>query len=94
MARKKSRKGKKPQLSRSKQLKLLTVHFGSNVKAQRLAKGWTQAELAQRMGRGYSRQCVCRYERQARTPGLLTMSAITKAFGCTAMSLLAEPADI
>lgn len=62
--------------------------FGENVRAARLAKGWTQERLAQETGLATVQ--VSRIERGVREVRLTTLLRLLKALGSTPADLTGE----
>ena len=57
----------------------MRVLVGSNVRALRLARGWTQEELAERSG--FSQHYVSSLETGRRNPTVVTLFEIAQALG-------------
>ena len=55
------------------------MRFGEEARAARLARGWTQRELGDRVG--ISSAQVCRIELGRRTPGLQTLLKLSEELG-------------
>ena len=62
------------------------IRFGQNVRALRLAKGWTQEELSERSGLASVQ--VSRIERGKREVRMSTLLRLMKAFDVSADELL------
>lgn len=62
------------------------ARFGQNVRAARLARGWTQEELARRTGLATVQ--ISRIERGRREVRITTLLRLTKALDATADELL------
>lgn len=60
--------------------------FGQEVRARRLARGFSQERLA--MDAGLSLRHVSELERGAKVPSLVTVVAIASALGCRAGELV------
>jgi transcriptional regulator with XRE-family HTH domain len=69
----------------------LGAHFGQEVKALRLERGLSQAELAE--AAGTSEEWIRRIERGARSPSFDTLEAISRALGVTVARLFAGYGD-
>ncbi len=64
------------------------VKFGNNVRAARLARGWTQEELAHRTG--HASVQISRIERGKREIRLLTLLRLIRAFDISADDVLRD----
>jgi transcriptional regulator with XRE-family HTH domain len=64
--------------------------FGQRLAALRKQKGWTQAELAARLGSTV--KMVTYYEREAENPTHKTIESIAKVFGVPASEFMSSPA--
>ncbi len=62
---------------------------GSNVKALRLAKGWTQEEFAVRSG--FTQQYISGLESGHRNPTIVTLFELSQALETTPVALLTPP---
>lgn len=71
--------------------RMLAQAIGARVRALRVARGWTQLQLAIAID-GY-RPVVSRIEAGARMPMVQTLASIARAFGMT-LSTLLEGVDI
>jgi transcriptional regulator with XRE-family HTH domain len=65
----------------------LGAHFGQEVKALRLERGFSQGQLAE--AAGTSEEWIRRIERGARSPSFDTLEAISGALGVTVARLFA-----
>lgn len=73
-------------------LKLRSVEgFGDKLRAMREARGWSQPQLAERMG--VSGQTVCSLELGNSNPSLKTFLAVRRVFGVSVEYLLSEPEE-
>ena len=59
---------------------------GENVRALRLAKGWTQEAFAERSG--FSQQYISRLEGGRRNPTIVSLFELAQALGVTPAELL------
>jgi transcriptional regulator with XRE-family HTH domain len=66
-------------------------HFAARLRELRLAKGWTQAELAQRVG--VSQKAVARWEQGTREPSWANVVALADALGVSSEAFREEPAE-
>lgn len=66
------------------------MSIGENIKKFRIAKNWTQEELAQAVG--VSVPMITQLERGTKTPTLLLGKDIAQALNCTLEALLGEQA--
>ena len=66
--------------------------FAEWVRERRLARGWTQAELARRINGGAG--SVSRWERGEFLPDLETFRSLCVEFGCSADEPLGLPDDL
>ncbi len=57
------------------------MNIGENIKQMRNKKGWTQAELAHKVGIGQT--MIGHIERGAKIPSLIVALDLAKALGCT-----------
>ena len=55
----------------------------------RKAKGFTQEELATRMGSGTNRSMICKWEKGVETPSLTSAKRLISALGCSLDFLVA-----
>ena len=62
-----------------------------SLKLKRKALGWTQAELAERLG--VQRETIARYETGARRLDSEKLLALSRLLGCTVDELLREDSD-
>jgi transcriptional regulator with XRE-family HTH domain len=62
--------------------------FGERLAALRHARGWTQAELASRLGATV--KMVTYYEREAENPTRKTIERIAKVFGVASVELMGQ----
>jgi transcriptional regulator with XRE-family HTH domain len=60
--------------------------LGRKISENRRAKGWTQEELAEKLG--VSPQAVSKWENDLSCPDIMLLPAISKLFGCTVDGLL------
>ena len=63
----------------------------NDLKAKRTERGWTQAELAERVG--VSRKTINTIENDVFVPSTLTALKIAAAFGCAVEALFAISSD-
>ncbi|WP_312598548.1 helix-turn-helix transcriptional regulator [Brevundimonas sp.] len=70
----------------------LGVYFGQQVRAARLERNWSQAQLAE--AAGTSEEWVRRIERGAKSPSFDTVEAISTALGVTVSHLFAAMVEI
>jgi transcriptional regulator with XRE-family HTH domain len=54
-------------------------NFGPVIKEERLRRGWSQPQLAEKVG--VTRSSICLYEKSERLNSLKTLLAIAEAFG-------------
>ena len=66
-------------------------NVGTNIRKYRVARGLSQAELAERIGK--KRSAVGNYESGTREPDYDTLSALAAALEVSAMDLLGENSD-
>lgn len=66
----------------------LSIRFGARVRAARSARGFSQADLATRVGLSPNHLGVL--ERGEKVPTLETVEAVAKALGVTAAELIAD----
>lgn len=64
--------------------------IGARIREQRLARGWTQEELAQRMGGNASAHAIGLYETGRREPRLDALVSLCEAFGCSSDYLIGK----
>ena len=69
----------------------MTERLTNSLRAQREARGWTQAELAARVG--VSRKTINTIENDVFVPSTLTALKIAAAFGCAVEALFAISSD-
>ena len=62
---------------------------GANVRAVRLAKGWTQEHFAERSG--FSQQYISGLESGRRNPTIVTLFELAQALGVTPVHLISPP---
>lgn len=62
--------------------------FGKRLRTYRETKGWTQLQLAQKVG--ISTSCVSQYECGNRMPNLITLSLLAEALGILCDHLVPE----
>jgi transcriptional regulator with XRE-family HTH domain len=65
-------------------------YVAANLVRMRVAKGWTQADLAVRAK--LAERTVSRIETGMNAPGWETLQMLAEALGCTDLDLMAEPA--
>ena len=56
------------------------MSIGKNIACFRKAKGWTQAELGEKIG--VSNQSVSKWESETSMPDVMLLPALADAFGC------------
>jgi transcriptional regulator with XRE-family HTH domain len=64
----------------------LSVSTGSRIKANRLQRGWTQAQLAKISG--VAQGVIANYENDARTPSAPKLAVFARAFGISLEELI------
>lgn len=68
--------------------------FAGNLRALRVARGWSQAELARRMSEGRTETVHVPYlsdlEHGKKTPSLETIARLSEVFGVSPASLISE----
>ena len=64
----------------------LNVSTGSRIKANRLQRGWTQAQLAKISG--VAQGVIANYENDARTPSAPKLAVFARAFGVSLEELI------
>ena len=64
------------------------INFSKKLKALREIKGWSQEELARRLG--VSRSKIGNYEQGTREPGFEDLEAIADIFNCTIAFLIED----
>lgn len=57
--------------------------IGLRIYELRKAKGFTQEELATRMGGGTNRSMICKWEKGVETPSLASAKRLISALGCS-----------
>ncbi|WP_170286248.1 helix-turn-helix transcriptional regulator [Nocardioides rubriscoriae] len=65
---------------------LFNQTLGANLKARRLAAGWTQDQLA--LQAGLTRGSIANIERGEQVPGLFRLTVICAAMGCELVDVL------
>ena len=68
--------------------KSLAKLIGANIATQRKQAGWTQGELAEKVG--VDTETISRFERGATIPSLVTLQLLSVALNTTMASLLGE----
>lgn len=71
---------------KKERVKRLMESLGKKISENRRAKGWTQEELAEKLG--VSPQAVSKWENDASCPDIMLLPTISKLFGCTVDELL------
>ena len=62
------------------------IDFPNKLRSMRIIRGWSQEELARRLG--ISRSAVGNYEQGTREPGFEELEAIADVFNCTIAFLI------
>ena len=76
-------------MSELKELKPCSKSFGKVLKEKRIAKGWSQAELAEKLNTMAS--TISGYERNARTPNIYMAYDIASVLQCELEELIGLP---
>ena len=66
--------------------------LGTEIRKQRLAKGWTQKELAKLVG--VAESTISGYERNERVPYLYVIKRLADVLGCTCDDLFGRKAEL
>ena len=72
-----------------KKVKTSSEVIGETIEQMRLAKGWTQGELAEKLG--VSRVTVCQWEHGGCIPHVKLLKDVAEVLGTTVAKLLDEP---
>ena len=75
-------------ISKNEIQKALAINIGKNLADVRKRIGWTQGELAERIG--VETETISRFERGATTPSLLTLQRLASVLNTTMAELLGE----
>ena len=57
------------------------MSLGENIREKRLKRGWSQAQLAKRLGA--SSQAISKWERDTSSPSIYNVWDMADVFGCT-----------
>lgn len=68
---------------------ILYMGFGANIRQLRQERGWTQLELAEKLG--ISQKAITSYEREAREPNLEKIQQLAKVFEIPIEVLFGQP---
>lgn len=75
-------------ISKNEIQKALAINIGKNLADVRKRIGWTQGELAERIG--VETETISRFERGATTPSLLTLQRLASVLNTSMAELLGE----